>query len=201
MTSIFKRSFVLNLYDLSSECEEPPRLNVPTELSIFSEVPSQIYENLDLHNKTLAGESLQANDKFGMIAANYMKKAILPLKIKKSELKYVCINVYKIKTIRLLIDKFHDHFSNVYNKRLRLKGLLKCMIFSATTNDELTSKIEVLKCGITILEVYAIMKYLQINCVLFDKHKTIQYTLSEFNEAVMVFRFNNSLDLDYAELC
>lgn len=182
---------------MSSESEEPPRLNVPTELSIFSEVPSQIYKNLELHHKTLANETLKGSDKFGMIPSYNMKKSLLPLKIKKSDLKYVCVNAYKIKTIRLLIDTFHDHFLNVYNKRLRFKGLLKCMIFSATTNDELTSKIEVLKHGITILEVYAIMKYLQINCVLFDRHKTIQYTLSEFNEAVIVFRFNNSLDLDF----
>lgn len=182
---------------MSSDYDEPPRLNVPTELSIFSEVPSEIYSKLGLHFKTFTGETIPANDKFGMIQSYFVKKPLQLLKIKKADLKYVCINQYKIKTIRLLIEKFRDHFSTVYNKRLRFGGLLKCMIFSATTNNELTSKIEILKCGITILEVYAIMKYLQINCILFDQKKAIQYTLSTFNESVMVFRFNNSLDLDY----
>lgn len=179
------------------ECNEPVRLNVPTELSILSEIPSQIYKNLRLHERVLTNETLKASDKFGVIPAFYMKKSLQTMFIKKSDYKYTCINVYKLKTLRLLTDQFEGHFYSVYNKQLKLTHFLKHVVISATLSDELSSKIDVLKRGISILDAYSIMKYLRVNCIVFDKQRAIQYTLSEFNESVMVFRFNNSLDLDY----
>lgn len=179
------------------ECLVPPRLSVPTELSILSEVRSEIYKNLNLYQRLLSDETLPMNDKFGMIPGYYMKRSLKSMDIKKSQYKYVCINLYKLKTLRLLADKFSDHFDLVYNKRLRLTHFLKHAAMGAVMTDDLSSKIDVLKRGLSINEVYAIMKYLKINCVIFDKKKTIKYTLSEFNDAVMVFRFNNSLDIDF----
>jgi hypothetical protein len=181
----------------ATECNEPVRLNVPTELSILSEIPSQIYKDLRLHERVLVDETLQLSDKFGVIPAFYMKKSLQAMSIKKADYKYTCINVYKLKALRLLTDKFQDHFYNEYNKQLKLTHFLEHIVISATLSDELASKINVLKRGISILDVYSIMKYLRINCIVFDKQRAIQYTLSEINESVMVFRFNNSLDMDY----
>jgi hypothetical protein len=179
------------------ECDKPLRLNVPTELSILSELPSQVYKNLMLHERILNDETLQHTDKFGVIPGGYMKKSLRAMHIKKNDYKCTCINVYKLKALRLLRDKFEDHFYTVYAKRLKLTNFLEHIVISATLSDDLSSKIHVLKRGISILEVYAIMKYLRVNCIIFDRRKAVQYTLSEFNESVIVFRFNNSLDLDY----
>lgn len=196
--SIFKRKIVLSLKDKNSDCSnDVSRLKVPTELSKLTDVPSQVYKNVGLYGRVFSNETLQQNDKFGVISYHHIKKILRLMRVKKSEYKYTCLNTYKIKTLRLLTNEFSEHFFGVHNKDLRISKFVNYVVTSALMKDDLSSKIDVLKRGLSILEVYGIMKYLRVNCIIFDRTTAIEYKLNDFSEKLIAFRFNNSLDLDY----
>lgn len=132
-----------------------------------------------------------------MIPGFSMRSTIRKMQIRKSDVKYVCINVYKIKVLKMIRDTFQEQYFVSQNKQLKLKSLLRYVVLSATINNELPTKIQVLKGGISILEVYAIMKYINTNCLIFDGTRAVHYKLTDNCEVLIVFRFNAANNLDF----
>lgn len=158
-------------------------------MSILNDVAHAIFNNLYLHERNLPCETIDVCDKFGVIPGYYLKRHMKKLGIKKSHIKFVCVNLYKLKTLRILID--------VLDPKIKMSNFLKHIILSSITSNDLSKKIDILKSGLCITEIYAIMTYLNVGCLIFDKEKAVYYDNNPSSNNVIVFRFNDSSNLDF----
>lgn len=151
-----------------------------------------------LHYRIFPSEIKDETAKFLVLNSGFMKKHLLDCRIKRRYHKYVCINQYKILVINNLVMSFLDHYLYISGgRKLTSRCLLKVSVFGSILEDTLSSKIDILKKSLTLLEVYAFVKFLRVNCVLFDHVRAIHYQLNSTAQTIVLFRFNNPFDVHF----
>lgn len=192
-----KKYLYLNISKSCNDDEDTIPPIICTELSVLTDINHTIYRNALFHYKIFQFESPEYTDKFCVKPSSYIPKAVRKCGIQRRHLKYACVNTYKLWTLGLLIQEFGSHFYYHRGQPLTITRLLSRVTLHSIVDDTLSARLDILKRPLSLLEVYAFMKYTLVNCLLFDNCRAIHYHMSNYSEKIAIFRFNNPFDLNY----